>query len=295
MEEVPLPRNESWIRRLQPVAFAIVTLMLVFILYQFVAGGVTLFLSKGKVTEDNVSLIRWSTVIGQLLCILVPTLVLAKLRHGKLSEFFRFNFPAPQETLVTIVAVFALQQMAQGYMAMQDAIPLPGPLKTYVDIFKKLFEETYRVLVQAHSPWEFVFVVFTVALVPALSEEILFRGLVQRSLEETTGGLRAAIIAGVIFAAYHLNPFSIVPLAALGIYFGFIVYRSGSIVVAIAAHFFNNFIACVAIYLQLDDDFVAIAPGGGATGQTMVANFVLFSLVFVGATYYFIHLTSKEE
>ncbi len=295
MEEVPVPRNEPWIRRLQPVAFALIALMLIFFLYQFVAGGVTLFLAKGKVTDDNVGLIRWSTIIGQLLCILVPTLFLAKRRHGNLVEFFRFTLPTPQETVVTIVAVFALQQMAQGYMAMQDAIPLPGPLKTYVDIFKKLFEETYRVLVQAHTPWEFVFVVVTVALVPALSEELLFRGLVQRSLEEATGGLKAAIIAGVIFGAYHLNPFGIVPLAALGIYFGFIVYRSGSIIVAIAAHFFNNFVACAAVYLRLDDDFVAIAPGSTPTAQMIFANFVLFTVVFVGATYYFVHLTSEEE
>ncbi len=295
MEEVPVPRNEPWIRRLQPVAFALIALMLIFFLYQFVAGGVTLFLAKGKVTDDNVGLIRWSTIIGQLLCILVPTLFLAKRRHGNLVEFFRFTLPTPQETVVTIVAVFALQQMAQGYMAMQDAIPLPGPLKTYVDIFKKLFEETYRVLVQAHTPWEFVFVVVTVALVPALSEELLFRGLVQRSLEEATGGLKAAIIAGVIFGAYHLNPFGIVPLAALGIYFGFIVYRSGSIIVAIAAHFFNNFVACAAVYLRLDDDFVAIAPGSIPTAQMIFANFVLFTVVFVGATYYFVHLTSEEE
>ncbi len=295
MEEVSIPPKEPWIRRLPPVAFALVALMLIFFFYQFVAGGVTLLLARGKVTEDNVGLIRWSTIIGQLLCILIPTLFLAKRRHGNLVEFFRFTLPTPQETVVTIVAVFALQQMAQGYMAMQDAIPLPGPLKTYVDIFKKLFEETYRVLVQAHSPWEFVLVVFTVAVVPALSEELLFRGLVQSSLEEATGGIKAAIIAGVIFGAYHLNPFSIVPLAALGIYFGFIVYRSRSIVVAIAAHFFNNFVACVAIYLQLDDDFVAIAPGSTPTAQMILGNFALFTLVFVGATYYFIHMTSEKE
>jgi membrane protease YdiL (CAAX protease family) len=210
-------------------------------------------------------------------------------------KFFRFAVPAPAETVVTIIAVFALQQMAQGYMAMQDAIPLPVPLKTYVDLFKKLFEETYRVLVQAHSPWEFVLVVVTVAVVPAFSEEMLFRGLVQRSLEEATGGMRAAVIAGVIFGAYHLNPFSIVPLAALGIYFGFIVYRSRSIIVAIAAHFFNNFVACVAIYLHLDDDFVAIAPGSTPTATMIGANFVLFAAVFVAATAYFIHLTSERE
>jgi membrane protease YdiL (CAAX protease family) len=149
--------------------------------------------------------------------------------------------------------------------------------------------------VLARSPGEFVVVVFTVALVPAVSEELLFRGLVQRSIEQAVGGMRGAIMTGVIFGAYHLNPFNIVPLVALGVYFGFIVFRSKNITLAVSAHFFNNFIACAAIYLQLRDDFVVIAPWGGASPATQLENFALFSLVFVAATYYFIMITNSSE
>ena len=158
-----------------------------------------------------------------------------------------------------------------------------------------MFEETYRNLVTAHTPAEFIFVVIVIALTPAVCEEMLFRGLVQRSFEKVTVGLQGAIITGMIFAGFHLIPYSFVPLAVLGVYFGFLVYRTQNISVAISAHFFNNFVACTAVYLQLNDDFVAIAPHNAPTPSLMFSNTVVFGVVFLLTTYYFIRVTEPAE
>ena len=171
-QATPPPARLPFFRRLQPVSFAILSLAIVFLLYQLVAGGLTLLLFKGKVTVDNVAVVRWSTMIGQLLFILVPTLILTRLRYDRPAGFLRLRVPDYREVLLSILAVFALQQVLQGYMVLQDAIPLPGPLQRYVDIIRRMIEETYRVLVVARSPQEFTFVVLTVALIPAISEEI---------------------------------------------------------------------------------------------------------------------------
>jgi membrane protease YdiL (CAAX protease family) len=81
---------------------------------------------------------------------------------------------------------------------------------------------------------------------------------------------------------------------ALGVYFGFIVFRSENITLAMSAHFFNNFIACAAVYLRLDDNFLAIAPAA-RPGNTLIAmNFIVFALVFVASTLYFIHITGRN-
>jgi membrane protease YdiL (CAAX protease family) len=179
-------------------------------------------------------------------------------------------------------------------MMVQDAIPLPPELRRIEELVRGVYEETYRMLIAAGSPWEFVLVVFTVAFVPAVSEEFLFRGLVQHSVEESTGGLRAAIATGIIFGAYHLNPISIVPLVALGAYFGYLAYRSRTLVVAISAHFFNNFVACAAAYMNVRDDFIALAPGGTISIPLVLANTLLFLVVFLGSTYYFVKVTDAQ-
>jgi membrane protease YdiL (CAAX protease family) len=168
-------------------------------------------------------------------------------------------------------------------------------VQEYVELFKKIIEESYRVLVTASTPAEFLVVIVAVALIPALCEEFLFRGLVQSSFAEVAGEGRSAMLAGIIFGAYHLNPLGIVPLVVLGAFFGFLVYRSGSIFLAVSAHFFNNFIAVTATYLQLDDEFVMLAPHGGAGASLQVLNFGLSAVAFAGAIALFLYLTEPKE
>lgn len=282
------------LRRMNPVLFSLFALALIFVLYQIVGGVITIVVARGEITLSNVTLVRWATLLGQVLFILVPTVWLARARHGMLPEFFRFHLPEIRHLVATMVAVVALQQMLQAYMVAQDMIPLPGDLQKILDTLRKLLEETERVLVQANGPGEFLFVLLVVAVVPAVSEELLFRGLVQRNLE-AAGGWRGPVITGIIFGLYHFNPFTLVPLVALGVYFGFIVYRSGNITLSMSAHFFNNFIACSATYLRLDDNFVALAPGSAPTLKLAASNFAVFTLVFVAATLYFVKSTAHDE
>jgi uncharacterized protein len=283
------------LRRMHPATFVLLALGVIFFLYQIVGGGITFLLSQGSVTAMNVTLMRWLTLAGQVIFILIPTFLLTRARYSDVRGFLRLHIPDYREIIASTIAVFALQQLMQVYMALQDAIPLPPELQKLINTFKDLIDQTYRLLVTASSPLEFLFVVVTVALVPAICEEMLFRGLVQRTLERAVGGMRAAIIAGVIFGAYHLNPFSLVPLVVLGVYFGYMVYRSGNLSVAISAHFFNNFIACLALYLNVDDDFIALAPTGKWTWPILMGNFALFALVFFAATYYFVIITRDRD
>lgn len=285
------PAPQPLFRRMPVVPFVILVLAAVFFLYQIVAGGASLLLAGGTITADTVQWIRWSTLIGQLLFILVPTLIFTRLRYGAIRQPLRLRMPTPAQALVVLVGVFALQQVLQGYMMLQDSIPLPPGIQRWVDMIQDMFEATYRILVTAKTPLELLLVIVTVAVVPAVSEEVLFRGLVQRDLESITSGTKSAVIAGALFAFYHLNPFSLIPLVTLGIVFGLIVYRSGNLILAMLAHFLNNFLASIALYFSIDEDFMITAPEGGATTEAAVLNTAVFALVFVGAMYYFVRST----
>jgi membrane protease YdiL (CAAX protease family) len=196
---------------------------------------------------------------------------------------------------IVLVSVFALQQVLQGYMILQESIPLPEPVEQLIGPFKEMIEETYRVLVSSKSLEEFFLVVLVVAIVPAIAEELLFRGLIQETLGTVFGGFRAAVIAGLVFAAYHLVPFTFVPLAVLGIFFGYLVYRSGNISLAIAAHFFNNFLACVGLYLEMNEDFVMLSPTGEVSPVLLVINTVLFLAVFGLSVLAFRRMTQRSD
>jgi uncharacterized protein len=296
-EQAPAPVpvvREPFIRRLSPAAFVTLSLIGVFILYQVIAGGLMLVLAGGEIREDTVTLVRWSTLIGQLLFLLVPTLILTHLRYGSLREPLRLRWPDPVQLVVVLAGVFAFQQVMQGYLLLQEAIPLPATLERIIEPIKRMMETMYRLLLVSRNPGELVLVIVTVAVVPALSEEILFRGLVQTDLERIMGGWKSAVIAGVIFGLYHVNPFSLVPIVGLGVVFGLIVHRSGTIVLAMAAHFMNNLLATVALSMNLDDDFLVTAPQGGAGALEIALNTAVFAVVFVALMYYFVRITKPS-
>jgi membrane protease YdiL (CAAX protease family) len=298
---VPLPQAappapascESFFRRLSPVAFVILTLLSVFVLYQIVAGGILLVLVGGDITTDTVGIVRWSTVIGQLLFLLVPSLILTYLRYGKIAAPLRFRQIDMLQLVVVLAGVLALQQVLQGYMFMQEAIPLPAALERILLPIKQMMEAMLRILLTVNSTGEFLLVLVMVAVVPAVSEEILFRGLVQGDLERAIGGWKSAVVAGMVFGVYHLNPFNVVPIVVIGIAFGLIVYRSGNILLAMAAHFLNNAIAVLAVWLGVADDFLFIAPQGGAGTLAVALNTVVCAVVFLALLWYFVRITRR--
>jgi membrane protease YdiL (CAAX protease family) len=190
--------------------------------------------------------------------------------------------------------LLSLQQLLQGYLVLQDLVPLPAPVQQFVDRFKELLESVYILLARAHTPDELLVVVLVVAVTPALCEELLFRGLIQRAFEEAFGGLRAAVVAGVIFGFYHINPFSLVPLCALGVYFGWIVYRSHNVALAVFVHFLNNFFAAIVLYAGAEENLIRGMPGEPPSPVLEIGFYVLSGVVFLVASYYFVQDTRER-
>lgn len=102
-------------------------------------------------------------------------------------------------------------------------------------------------LMRADSVLEFMLVVILVAVVPAIAEEIIFRGIVQKSLIKRYGPALGIGLTALIFAAMHINPWSFVPLLIGGTFFGYVAYRTGTLWASSLAHFGNNLIAIIGL------------------------------------------------
>ena len=80
-----------------------------------------------------------------------------------------------------------------------------------------------------------------VAVLPALGEELLFRGLLQKLIKRMTGNGHAAIwITAALFSALHLQFFGFLPRLLLGALFGYLLEWTGMLWLPILAHFINN-------------------------------------------------------
>ena len=100
------------------------------------------------------------------------------------------------------------------------------------------------------STTHFLIAFFVIAVIPAVGEELLFRGLIQNLLARLFVNYHAAIwITGFIFAAIHMQFFGLIPRMLLGVLFGYLYHWTGKLSIAMLAHLVNNGLAIVAFYV----------------------------------------------
>jgi hypothetical protein len=105
-------------------------------------------------------------------------------------------------------------------------------------------------LTNFQSVGEFLLGLLVVAVIPAIGEELLFRGLVQRKLSEFINVHLAIWLTGIIFSAIHLQFYGFVPRMLLGVLFGYFYFWSGNLWLAIIGHFVNNAFTLSVIYFS---------------------------------------------
>jgi membrane protease YdiL (CAAX protease family) len=103
----------------------------------------------------------------------------------------------------------------------------------------------------------FLVPLLVIAVMPALCEEFLFRGVVLSHFQINMHPITAAVICGLLFALFHLAPAQIIPIIPIGIWLSYIAIRSGSIIPGIALHFLNNLIAILLIKYGSSESWLA--------------------------------------
>ena len=101
-----------------------------------------------------------------------------------------------------------------------------------------------------------IFGIISITIMAPLVEELLFRGAIQGyMLRKGMKPLHAILIASAIFGIIHMNPIQIPFAFAIGMIFGWLYYRTGSVVPGIIGHFINNSIACLQMATLTEEEF----------------------------------------
>lgn len=122
---------------------------------------------------------------------------------------------------------------------------------------------------------EFLAAIVILAVVPAIGEELLFRGILQNKITLLTKNYHVAIwVSAIVFSAIHFQFYGFVPRVLLGALFGYLYVWSGNLGVAILAHFINNGFTLFLIYAGLSLD--AVAPIELCVGATILVIAFLY-------------------
>ena len=112
-----------------------------------------------------------------------------------------------------------------------------------------------KFLTRFNSASRFWVGVVVIALVPAIAEELVFRGVIQKNLVRWFSPHVGVWLGAAIFSAIHFQFFGFVPRFVLGLVLGYLYFWSGNILVSMAAHFTQNAFQLLIIYLTQRGQF----------------------------------------
>lgn len=124
--------------------------------------------------------------------------------------------------------------------------------------------------------------IFMIAVLPAIGEELIFRGILQKIFTDLTGKVVWGIlISAVLFSSMHMQFQGFLPRLALGVLFSYLYVWSGSLWLPIIAHFINNSIAIIGYTLIYKGNLPAEAENVGGFGVMWPLGIMSVSLVLL--------------
>jgi len=188
-------------------------------------------------------------LITEFIIILAPSLLLLILRKYNLKQVLRLN----RVSFLNLFIIFSMIAFSMWIVAIINLVNLW--------IIKSIFG---KVIVAALpiSETPFIVNILLIGGSAGICEEVMFRGVIQRSFEKF-GVLFSITITAFLFGLFHMDFQKLVGTFLLGMLIGFIVYRTDSLFAGMFAHFTNNTLAVLISYIS-----GKISPSGMSAMQS---------------------------
>jgi len=156
--------------------------------------------------------------------------------------------------LIGVALMFISLPVTNQLTVWNEKLSLGGAftrLEEWMKTMEETAAETTERMLNVNTFGGLILNLIVIALIPAVGEELTFRGVLQQSL---TRGLKnphvAIILSAAIFSFIHFQFYGFLPRMFLGILLGYMFYISGSLWMSILMHFLNNGTAVVLYYLN---------------------------------------------
>ena len=254
---------------------AVLCLTLLSSLNSLVINSLPIYGGDANTTYQVIS--AYTTGFFYLLAIFLPPLIYLKIRGLAVADFIPTQRVSAGLAILMVglgVGVSLLSNQASSWVSTLEAAFGFEEYAAQSALGNTLFSQISYVLI-----W---------ALVPALSEEFLFRGVILGSLRKFGGGF-AVVSSAALFALYHGNFSQGAFTFCGGLIMGFLVLRTGNIWISVLVHFLNNAIACTYEVLFYKYDSVLFGQLGFSISELFfyVTEAVFVALAIAAVIYLF--------
>jgi membrane protease YdiL (CAAX protease family) len=231
-------------------------------------GGMLMYAYLGKMPSESDFLnvgtdalaLKNGLLIGQIGgtftgLVIIPMVYIFFLKKELKDKIFN---PSWNQVLPFVMAAISITFVILPFIGIiadwNKKIHLPESLQAIehsMHLMEEKAEMMTKLLVYYNSTGEMLLVFFTVALLPAVAEELVFRGILQNDLIKSTGNVHLSVfITAAVFSFIHFQFFGFFPRMILGIVLGYLYITSGNILISMLMHFTNNAMVVLALNLH---------------------------------------------
>jgi len=214
-----------------------------------------------------------------------------------------FNYKKPKNTRIlglSILLIFVSMPAVSLLGALNADLQLPESMAA-MELKMKAMETQAQTLVESFlitdSTSVFIANLLIVAVIPAIGEELLFRGTIQRILGEWFKNKHVAIITtAALFSFIHFQFYGFLPRMVLGIIFGYLFIWSKNIFYPILAHFINNALGVTAYFYmtELKNTSVGKTLEIGEQTSTIDNSLIIVGMISLGLIGLILYTIRKE-
>jgi hypothetical protein len=203
-------------------------------------------------SATTLTLIRGMQVVQFISLFVLPAYICSKLFSTHPSSYLGMKKPSRNHYFLVGALLMVLAIPFAEYLGLLNRnIPFPDSWASWMKDAEADAEKTIKILLSKHTAKDLFLNIVFIAGLAALGEELLFRGMAQRLLIKMFKNPWAGIIiAAAIFSAIHMQFYGFLPRFALGVLLGAIYWYSGSLWVAIAAHFVYDALLLILVFFN---------------------------------------------
>lgn len=228
---------------------------------------------------------RTTAAIHQIFTFIIPCFLFWFIvKRNVVTDYFHIRRRPLLKVLIFSFLFLIISFPLVGLSAwLNQQIPLPSWASSMEADTAKMISA----ILSVNSPVEWLLNLLVIAAIPAVGEELFFRGIVQTKLIDYFKNPQVAIWLGAFFfSAFHFQFEGFFPRILLGAVLGYLYYWSINLWIPIILHFFNNAMIVSAPYLGSSD--VMISPEQpmsmgmifAAAGALFIGYFLIKNRIF---------------
>ena len=256
-------------------------------------------LVQDATNPKSISVLKFYQTFQSIGVFIIPPFIVAWFLHDNPSIFLQYHKkPELKSVLFVIAIVYFSNPLINWLTEINSNLSLPEWMNS-VEIWMQNTEDQATKITEAFLSTTSLTSLLTniamIGILPAVGEELLFRGIIQQLFKKKFGNAHAAIwISAALFSALHMQFFGFLPRLVLGAMFGYMLEWSGTLWLPMIAHFVNNTTAVIAYYLMQKG---IIGSGLDKTGTSADGSFylVIVSIIFLFAFFRALYIKSHPK